>query len=148
MKKRLVQLLSLFLCLLFLPLAASAAEAPGPSVRVLLRRLNLTDRADLILDGAYTAKVGGQVVMSFPRKAEVTITIRSGELYLFYEGMAQRLGGEVTFVRNASGGDDGRTGIRFDKNGGLYPGDLRLTVRDAKNATSMNIWASSSSVPV
>ena len=54
MKKRLVQLLSLFLCLLFLPLAASAAEAPGPSVRVLLRRLNLTDRADLILDGAYT----------------------------------------------------------------------------------------------
>ena len=130
MKKRLVQLLSLFLCLLFLPLAASAAEAPGPTVRVLLRRLALTDRADLILDGAYTAKVGGQVLMSFPRKAEVTVTIRSGELYLFYEGMAQRLGGEVTFVRNASGGDDGRTGIRFDKNGGLYPGDLRLTVRD------------------
>lgn len=127
MKKRLVQLLSLLLCLLFLPWAASA-EAPGPTVRVLLRRLNLTDRADLILDGAYTAKVGGQVLMSFPRKAEVTITIRSGELYLFYEGMTQRLGGEVTFVRNASA--DSRTGIRFEKNGGLYPGDLRLTVRD------------------
>ena len=127
MKKRLVQLLSLLLCLLFLPWAASA-EAPGPTVRVLLRRLNLTDRADLILDGAYTAKVGGQVLMSFPRKAEVTITIRSGELYLFYEGMTQRLGGEVTFVRNASA--DSRTGIRFDKSGGLYPGDLRLTVRD------------------
>ena len=127
MKKRLVQLLSLLLCLLFLPWAASA-EAPGPTVRVLLRRLNLTDRADLILDGAYTAKVGGQVVMSFPRKAEVTVAIRSGELYLFYEGMTQRLGGEVTFVRNASA--DSRTGIRFDKSGGLYPGDLRLTVRD------------------
>ena len=129
MKRRLAMILCLLLCFTFLPLTVSA-EAPGPSVRVLLRRLALTDRADLILDGAYTAKVGGQVLMSFPRKAEVTITIRSGELYLFYEGMAQRLGGEVTFVRNASGDDDGRTGIRFDKNGGLYPGDLRLTVRD------------------
>ena len=127
MKKRLVSLICLMLCLLLLPLAASA-EGPGASVRVLLRRLNLTDRADLILDGAYTAQVGGRVLMSFPRKAEVTVAIRSGELYLFYEGMTQRLGGEVTFIRNASA--DSRTGIRFEKNGGLYPGDLRLLIRD------------------
>ena len=130
MKKRLVSLLCLLLCALFLPVAADAAEAPCPNVRVLLRRLELTDRADLILDGAYTAKVGGKVLMSFPQKAEVTVAIRSGELYLFYEGMTQHLGGEVIFIRNVSGGDDGRTGIRFEKNGGLYPGDLRLTIRD------------------
>ena len=129
MKKRLVSLLCLLLCLVLLPWVATA-EAPGPTVRVLLRRLELTDRADLILDGAYTAKVGGSVVMSFPRKAEVSVAIRSGELYLFYEGLTQRLGEEVTFIRNASGGDDGRTGIRFEKNGGLYPGDLCLTIRN------------------
>ncbi len=127
MKKRLVSLFGLLLCVLFLPVTV-LAEDPAPSVRVLLRRLALTDRADLILDGVYTAKVGGKVIMSFPRKAEVTVSIRSGELFLFYEGMTQRLGAEVTFIRNASGGDDARTGIRFEKNGALYPGDLKLTI--------------------
>ena len=127
MKKRLVQLICLMLCLAMLPVyaGAEATEAPGPQVRVLLRRLNLTDRADLILDGPYTAQVDGQVMMAFPEGAEVSVTIRSGELYLFYEGLRLRLGDEVTFIRNA--GKD-RSGIRFEKNGGLYPGDLRLTV--------------------
>ncbi|MBR6667239.1 MAG: SpoIID/LytB domain-containing protein [Clostridia bacterium] len=129
MKKRLVSLLCLLLCALFLPVTASAEE-PAPSVRVLLRRLALTDRADLILDGVYTAQVNGQVIMSFPRGAKVTVAIRGNDLYLFYEGMTMRLGGEVLFIRNASGGDDGRTGIRFEKNGSLYPGDLRLKIKD------------------
>ena len=131
MKKRLVQLICLCLCML-LPLTAPAetAEEAAPNVRVLLRRLGLTDRADLILDGVYTASVDGQVLMSFPVNAEVTVTIRSGELYLFYEGMALRLGDEVSFLRNTSGGDDSRTGLRFEENGGLYPGDLALKIVD------------------
>ena len=129
--KRLIQAFCLLLCLMLLPLAvhAAAAEDAAPNVRVLLRRLELTDRADLILDGVYTASVDGKVVMGFPHKAEVTVAIRSGELYLFYEGMSLRLGDEVRFVRNVSGGDDARTGIRFDKNGGLYPGDLALKIQ-------------------
>ena len=105
MMKRLVQMLCLLLCAVLLPwnvhtafaeeaspevrvlsVHTAATEEPAPSVRVLLRRLAITDRADLILDGVYTAKVGGKVIMSFPRKAEVTVAIRSGELYLFYEG--------------------------------------------------------------
>ena len=132
MKKRLVQMLCLLLCIAFLPLTAqiASAEEAAPNVRVLLRRLALTDRADLILDGVYTAKVGGKVVMSFPQKAEVTVAIRSGELFLFYEGLTLRLGDEVAFIRNASGGDDSRTGLRFDKAGTLYPGDLSLKIRD------------------
>ena len=129
MKKRLVSLVCLLLCVLLLPLTTSAEEA-APNVRVLLRRLGLTDRADLILDGVYTASVDGKVVMSFPVDAEVTVAIRSGELFLFYEGMTLRLGDEVAFIRNASGGDDSRTGLRFDKNGTLYPGDLSLKIRE------------------
>ncbi len=134
MKKRLVQLLVLLLCVALLPFGASAASAedPAPSVRVLLRRLELTDRADLLLDGVYTAQVDERVLMGFPVNAEVTVAIRSGELYLFYEGMSLLLGDEVTFIRNASGGDDGRTGIRFEENGGLYPGDLSLKIVDGK----------------
>ncbi|MGN1369647.1 MAG: SpoIID/LytB domain-containing protein [Aristaeellaceae bacterium] len=130
--KRLVQLICMMLCLLLLPLGGQAAlaEEPAPQVRVLLRRLALTDRADLILDGVYTASVDGRVALAFPRDAEVTVTIRSGELYLFYEGMVMQLGDEVRFIRNAGGGSDARTGIRFDKNGGLYPGDLSLKIVD------------------
>ena len=132
MMKRLVQLICLMLCMLMLPVYPASAEEEAPSVRVLLRRLELTDRADLILDGVYTAKIGEKVTMGFPVNAEVTVNIRNGELYLFYEGMRLHLGKEVTFIRNASGGDDARTGIRFEKNGGLYPGDLKLTIQDGK----------------
>ena len=129
MTKRLVQLICLLLCLSLLPVYAGAEpeEGPAPEVRVLLRRLGLTDRADLILEGAYTASVDGEVLMAFPEDAKVTVAIRSGELYLFYEGMRLRLGDEVTFLRNAG---EERSGLRFDKNGGLYPGHLRLTIRE------------------
>jgi len=132
MKKRLVLMLCLLLCIAFLPLTAqiASAEEAAPNVRVLLRRLALTDRADLILDGVYTASVDGKVVMNFPVNAEVTVAIRSSELFLFYEGLTLHLGDEVAFIRNASGGDDSRTGLRFDKTGALYPGDLSLTIRD------------------
>lgn len=121
----------LLLCLMLVPLYAQAASTdPAPTVRVWLSRLGLTDRADLILEGIYTVQVDGETCMAFPQGSEVSVQIREGTLYLFYEGMRLRLGQEAVFVRNASGGDDSRTGLRFEKNGGLYPGDLRLSVRD------------------
>lgn len=130
--KRLIRAFCLLLCLMTLMMLGmvASAEEEAPEVRVLLRRLNLTDRADLILDGVYTAQFDGEVQLGFPVNAEVTVSIRNGELYLFYEGMRMRLGKEVTFIRNASGGDDVRTGLRFEKNGGLYPGDLKLTIQN------------------
>ncbi len=129
MTKRLMQMICLLLCLTLLPLPAVAEEAAAPNVRILLRRLELTDRADLILDGVYTASVQGDTVMAFPQGSQVTVLIREGELYLFYQGMSVKVGRDVTFVRNESG-DNARTGLRFEKNGGLYPGDLRLTIRE------------------
>lgn len=131
MKKALLRLLCLLLCVALLPLCASAASTdPAPTVRVWLSRLGLTDRADLILEGVYTVRADGETRLAFPRGSEVSVQIREGMLYLFYEGMSLRLGSEAVFVRNASGGDDSRTGLRFEKNGGLYPGDLRLSIRD------------------
>ncbi|MBQ3485213.1 MAG: SpoIID/LytB domain-containing protein [Clostridia bacterium] len=129
--KRFFRALCLLLCLTLLPLFAAAETAvtddsPAPDVRVLLRRLNLTDRADLVLDGLYTAAVEGEVLMAFPQGAEVSVQVREGEIYLFYEGMRLRAGASLTFVRNDSGKD--RTGLRFEKNGPLYPGTLALTV--------------------
>ena len=129
--KKLIRLVCLLLCLTLLPLTAPAQtssplEKPAPDVRVLLRRLGLTDRADLVLDGVYTASVGGRTLLSFPQGAEVTVQLREGDMYLFYAGMSLLVGDEITFVRNESG-DNAHTGLRFDPNGNLYPGTLRLT---------------------
>ena len=128
--KRFCRILCLLLCLTLLPLAAPAEseDSPAPDVRVLLRRLGLTDRADLTLDGSYTAAVNGKVQMSFPRGAQVTVQIREGEIYLFYAGFSLHVGDEITFVRNQS--ENTPNGLRFEKNGNLYPGTLRLSIDD------------------
>ena len=129
--KRFVQVLCLLLCLVLLPLqaGAEAAESPAPNVRVLLRRLGLTDRADLVLDGVYTATLDGHVSMAFPQGSKVTVLLREGEMYLFYQGMSLRVGEGITFVRNESD-DNAHTGIRFDENGTLYPGHLALSIEE------------------
>ena len=128
--KRFFRILCLLLCLTFLPAIAPAesAESPAPDVRVLLRRLNLTDRADLTLDGSYTAAMNGQVGMAFPRGAQVTILIREGALYLFYAGFSMRVGKEISFVRNQS--EQAPNGLRFEKSGNLYPGTLKLSIEN------------------
>ncbi|MBQ8655118.1 MAG: SpoIID/LytB domain-containing protein [Clostridia bacterium] len=124
--KKLVRMICLMLMLALLPLPA-AAEDSAPSIRVLLRRLELTDRADLILDGVYTAAVNGDTVMAFPRGSQVVVQIREGQLYLFYEGMSLKLGSGVRFIRNASDTQQS-DGLRFAKDGNFYPGDLSLTI--------------------
>ena len=128
--KRILRAICLLMCLMLLPVYAVAeeAQAPAPTVRVLLRRLALTDRADLVLDGVYTVAVKGRIQMAFPKGSEVTVQIREGDMYLFYEGMSLCVGDDVTFVRNASA--QARSGLRFDPNGNLYPGHLSLTIEN------------------
>ena len=124
--KRFLRLLCVLLCLALLPLPA-LGEDSAPNVRVLLRRLNLTDRADLILDGVYTAAVSGTATMAFPKGSKVTVQIRGGQLYLFYQGMSLQVGSHIRFIRNASDSAD-TEGIRFNEGGNLYPGDLALSI--------------------
>ncbi|MBE5804264.1 MAG: SpoIID/LytB domain-containing protein [Clostridiales bacterium] len=128
------RLICLLMALLLLPLptfAQEAAEAPAPSIRVLLQRLNLTDRADLTLDGVYTVSAGKGASMAFPKGSEVTVQIRAGELYLFYEGMSMNAGKQLLFTRNASDASESE-GIRFAQGGNFYPGDLRLTIESGQ----------------
>ncbi len=125
------RVLCLLLCLFLTPLYALAAEenAPAPNVRVLLRRLGLTDRADLTLDGVYTVEGEKELQMIFPRGSQITIQIRQGVLYLYYAGMNLRAGKALTLTRHAvAEGDAG--GLRFEKGGNLYPGSLALTIND------------------
>ena len=125
------RLFCLILALLLLPLPvwAEESEAPAPTIRVLLRRLNLTDCAYLTLDGVYTAATGEAAVMSFPKGSEVTVQIREGDLYLCYEGMTVNVGPRLRLIRNASASSENE-GIRFTENGNFYPGDLLLTIEN------------------
>ena len=120
-------------CLLLLVLLASlipaahAAQAPSaPQVRVLLRRLTLTDRADLTLQGPYQME-SAYTVAAFPSGASIVCQIRGGEIVLFYGGMSIRVGKEIRFTRQASGSTQ-EGGLRFSDGGNLYPGDLALSV--------------------
>ncbi len=126
------RLFCLLLAMLLLPLhvlAEETPEAPAPTIRVLLRRLNLTDRADLTLDAPYTVSTGSGAAMFFPKGSQVTVQIRTGELYLFYQGMSLRCGDEMHLVRNASATSESE-GIRFVEGGNFYPGDLLLTIEN------------------
>ena len=118
------------LLLLALPAAraeeASTAAEPAPTVRVNLRRLGLTDRADLWLDGVYTIQTGGGTTLSFPRGSKITVQMRDAELYLFYEGMSLRAGNSVYLQQNRTDSQS-TDGVRFEKNGNYYPGHLLLS---------------------
>ena len=122
------RLVCLLIALLLLPLAAPAEDA-APSVRIHLKRLGITDRADLWLDGVYTASTGGDAVMAFPQGSQATVLLRSGQIYLFYEGMSLCVGQRLVFIRNQAAGET-LTGIRLAEGGNLYPGDLAFTVQD------------------
>ena len=119
----------LALCLAMPALGEEAQQSAAPTVRVWLRRLGLTDRADLTLDGVYTAQLPSGVEMSFPKGSQVTVLVRSGELYLFYEGMSLHAGTALQLIRNASESTESE-GIRFVEGGNFYPGDLTLTLTD------------------
>lgn len=126
--RRMVSWLCVLLCLcLACPaLGEGGAAQEAPQVRVYLRRLGLTDRADLWLDGVYTARLTSGVEMSFPMGSEITVLLRGGELYLFYQGMSLHAGRELSLIQHAS--DSAQTeGIRFEEKGNYYPGNLTLT---------------------
>ena len=77
MKKRVSLLLACLLLVCLLVPAVSSAKDEAPStVRVLLRRLYLTDRADLTLTGRYLARSAGGTELLLPEGAKVTVTLQ------------------------------------------------------------------------
>ena len=114
---------------MLLPLSAPAetAEQPAPDVRVLLRRLNLTDRADLRLSGAYLASWDGSRML-IPSGSEITVQLRDQRLILFYRDAALDCGTHLTLTREIAVRQPDQAGFTVSGSDGLYPGDLRLTI--------------------
>ncbi len=127
MKKFLFQrILCLVLAgLILLPAAAARAESPS-EIRVLLRRLNLTDRADMTLSGRYLVRSASGAEWLLTGKAGVIVLLQDGQLVIFSGAVSAAMGKSVAFLRQDSGTDV--PGIRFNLQDGFYPGDLTLSV--------------------
>ena len=124
--KRIRILTALILCACLLPLFPAVA-APVPTVRVCLQRLSLTDRADLYFTAPYTLTADTGAVMTLPAGSEAVVQIRGDALYFFFREACLAAGKKLTLTRNQSAAE-GLTGLRFQKNGNLYPGDLTLSI--------------------
>ena len=136
MRRLLSLLLCLALCFAAAPaLPSAAAEDAAPSIRVLLRRLALTDRVDLSLSGAYTLSGGKGSRMLFPAGSEITVQVRRDQLILFFSGASLDCGSKIVLSRAASDSSEKTSkkarlshGFRIAPGDALYLGDLTLTV--------------------
>lgn len=106
---------------------ARAAAALPLTVRVLLRRLALTDRIDLTLSGPYTAAFGRDSRMLLPSRAEISVICRNDRLILFYAGASLDCGAKLTLAR-AAAENVSAPGLTIAPWEALYPGDLTLTL--------------------
>ena len=122
----LIVCMSVALCCLP-PLSAVAEEAP--LLRVLLRRLGITDRMDLHLEGQYLLHSGDAEIL-FPRDSDLIVELRDGQLVLFYSGASAVFGSSLTLLRQDDGGE--APALRIGNSDGVYPGDLSLSVAEEK----------------
>lgn len=116
-----------FIVGMILPCSAFAEDAP--LLRVLLRRLGITDRMDLHLEGQYLLRSGHMEIL-FPRDSDVTIELREGQLIVFYSGASAAVGTSLTLSRQDDGGEP--PAFRIGDSSGVYPGDLSLSVTEEK----------------
>ena len=121
-----VAALALVLMLLLPQVLPAQAEKNTGMVRVLLTRLNLTNRMEIALDGSYTLNE-----LSFQRGSKLTVAISGGKLMVYYEGMALDAGKQLTLVRHAA--ENGKeNGLRINGAYELHPGDLVVSIRDGQ----------------
>ena len=129
--KRWIAGLSALVMLLTIGLALPVgAQAEKNTVRVLLTRLNLTDRLEIALDGSYT--LDG---MSFQRGSKLVLSCATGRIMAYYEGMALDSGKELVLTRHQAA-EGLENGLRLNGDYALYCGDLHVTT-DGKMLTAV-----------
>ena len=144
------RLLACLLALLsFLPLSACGtdagdgipdAEGSAPqTLRVLLTRLNLTDRLDVTLNGAYSAEFG-QTSLMFGRGCDLTILLKDGRMVLYYAGMSAEGGAELTLRRHPVP-EGTLNALQFPNNLSYYEGDLLVSVVEGKLRAILTLGA-------
>lgn len=129
--KRWIAGLSALVMLLTIGLALPVgARAEKNTVRVLLTRLNLTDRLEIALDGSYTLEG-----MSFQRGSRLVLSCATGRIMVYYEGMALDSGKELVLTRHQAA-EGLENGLRLNGDYALYRGDLHVKT-DGKMLTAV-----------
>ena len=126
-RKTVLFLLCLAVAAMILPSSAARAEE-APLLRVLLRRLGITTRMDLHLEGAYMLRSGNTQLL-LQRDTGLTVELREGQLVVFLPGVSAAMGTSLTLTRMDDGGETAPA-LRVGDGTGIYPGDLRLSVSE------------------
>ncbi|MDO4484570.1 MAG: SpoIID/LytB domain-containing protein [Clostridia bacterium] len=127
--RKILLMLCVLVCLLpVMCLGEQAGQTAAPTVRIALKRLALTDRADLYLCGAYTLTTAQGTTIAVPPATKLTVQVRDNQLYLFYHSLSLCAGSGLTLQQNEANLGS-LQGLTFTDNGNVYPGDLELTVQ-------------------
>ena len=117
------------------PVLADSAEIPsagqtiGPQVRVLLRRLQITDRIDVSLSSAYGLCTEQGTELYLPGGSQISFQLKEGSIFVYCGALTLNGGADLTLTRYA---DPGATEIGFRRVNypALYQGDLRLKISE------------------
>ena len=112
-------------CLLLTSVAAFtpvAGHAATSVVRVLLSKLQVTDKLEISLDGSYTL---GE--LAFQRGSDLVVSSATGKLMVYYEGMSMVAGDKLVLTRHAIEGTeekpDGTLYVKIKKQYNTYKTD-------------------------
>lgn len=108
---------------------SSAGERIDPLVRVLLRRLQITDRIDVSLSSAYRLRTEQGTELYLPGGSQLSFQLKKNSIFVYCGGLTLNGGGDLTLTRYA---DQNATEIGFRRVNypALYQGDLRLKLSD------------------
>lgn len=117
------------------PVLADSAEIPSagqtidPQVRVLLRRLQITDRIDVSLSSAYGLCTEQGTELYLPGGSQISFQLKEGSIFVYCGALTLNGGVDLNLTRYA---DPGATEIGFRRVNypALYQGDLRLKISE------------------
>ena len=132
---RFLILMILLLSLLFVyPQAHGGAAQIDPTIRVWLRRLQITDVLRIDVQGSYMLD---DESMSFSDGAALTVALRGDQLVLHTDAMAVRMGSEIILKRCIG---EQPSSLRLNDSTGVYEGDLHLSVQDGVILPILHIY--------
>ena len=122
------------LCLPFLSSADQKLPSAGirnQTIRVLLSRMNLSDRLHVKLTSPYLLQNDEGMQMLLREETEAAFLLRGDKIYLHVDGITLEAGSTIEMVRvgNNEVGESGFYRVHFPE---LYLGDLRLDIKEGQ----------------
>ena len=117
------------------PVLADSAEIPSagqtidPQVRVLLRRLQITDRIDVSLSSAYGLCTEQGTELYLPGGSQISFQLKGNSIFVYCGALTLNGGVDLNLTRYADP-DATEIGFRRVNYPALYQGDLRLKISE------------------